>query len=206
MPARALDRSFVGKYIVGHRNGYRRTGQILELIPVINEDFWLLSVQWAETPVDRAKTDRIKLDHGSEIAVADFAGWPLPGSAAAELDSKEIPADRAETAEAGAVTSTWVRLIESGNYRTGISETRKVLAKDLKPSDVGATFGNFEPTIGANYYIRILNFRRNEDGAKPGVQLWLRHGGVSTRPSYDNDWYVPFDREFDLVVLTPFES
>ncbi|MFD6401560.1 hypothetical protein [Nocardia sp. NPDC060249] len=205
---RDLSPANVGQYMIRAKNGYHQPGEILDIVPIRADrgGAWLLTVKWVATPVDAAQISQAKVAFDGPAALIEA---PLvravPGTAAAQLELGEIPEDQAVVEETGAVVSDWIKLVQSGPYVDGMTETTTVRARDLTPRHVGKVFGNGDES-GLTYFIKVLNFRAIEDGPKPGVQLWLRHSQIETRPAYDNEWHVPFDREFKFVELTPFKG
>ncbi|WP_280244788.1 hypothetical protein [Nocardia abscessus] len=203
--ARELNRSHIGKFLVRNKNGYCQPGQILDLVPVVNESFLLLAVRWMPTAVDRESDARLKLQLDSAIRLMEPpVAHPLPGTAAAESANGYVRSESAQVPGTGTVSSSFVELVQSGDFKSGVTESQAVRARDLTPDHVGKVFGNSDPEAGVNYLIKVLNFRVIEEGRAPGVQLWLRHGQIDRRPAYDDEWHVPFDREFEFVELTPF--
>ncbi|MEV0108645.1 hypothetical protein AB0H42_20225 [Nocardia sp. NPDC050799] len=205
LQGRDLDPSYVGQFIRRAKNGYHQPGKILELVPVLDKGVFLLAVNWMETPVNAASVEPAKIALSSPVVVMDQpVVRAVPGTAAAKIELGEVPTDVATVADTGEVVSDWIKLVQSGDYTDGITETRTVLARDLGPQHLGKIFYNGDEAAGVNYPIKFLSFRAIEEGNAPGVQMWLRHGAIDSRPAYDNEWHVPFDRSFELVELTPF--
>ncbi|MFI9413960.1 hypothetical protein [Nocardia gamkensis] len=201
---RDLSQSSRGTIIVRSKNGYRQPGRILDIIPIITDPsgVWLTKIEWAETPAANAYVENVKIPFDTELTITgDATTKPAPGTAAVELVAN--PEKYASPPEGRQTEVFDTDLTQSGPYTRGRVELTSVRADELSPADIGHYFQNGDEATGANYHVKLLNYRVVQEGRAPGVTVWLRHSEVDARPAYENHWHVPMDHVFNFVVLTP---
>ncbi|MFF0491017.1 hypothetical protein ACFYTQ_18510 [Nocardia sp. NPDC004068] len=162
----------------------------------------MTKIEWAETPATDAYVENVKITFDAELTITEDATTKAaPDTAAAELIAD--PSKYASLPEGRRTETFEIDLTQSGPYTRGKVELTPVRADELSPADIGRYFQNGDEATGANYQVKLLNYRVVREGKAPGVTLWLRHGEVDGRPAYENHWHVPMDRVFNFVVLTP---
>ncbi|MEU6563335.1 hypothetical protein [Nocardia nova] len=124
-----------------------------------------------------------------------------PGPALPEPTNDESVNERRLDDEA----ETYTAQLVDGPSSEGEVSIRRVLAEDIDESYVGRFVGCHDPERGVNYQARILKTRRFDSGPRPGLTVWLRHGQVLDRQSYDEKIHVPFSKEFEILDIATAE-